>query len=62
VIKTGNATNSDYKLSEVYVSDDLFPKSDLFINDIKKELEIEATLSGELKNTTGSARLIIGNE
>ena len=62
VIKVGIAVNSDYKLSEIYLSNDLFPKSDLFINDIKKELGIEATLSREDKNETSSARLIVGSE
>lgn len=59
--KVGNADNSNYKATSLYVSKDNMSSSGLFLEDIKKKFT-SATIAGELKNSTFSARIILGKE
>lgn len=61
VIKTGNTDRSNYKQTELYISKELMDKSDLLLKDLEKELNI-ASISGELEDSTASARIIIGTK
>lgn len=59
VVKTGNADRDDYTQSEFFVRKELEDSVDLVILDIKDIIKI-ASISGELKDSTASARIIIG--
>lgn len=59
VIKTGNADRDDYELSQIFISSDFKDKVDLLVEDIKDVIKI-ASVAGELKDATASARIIIG--
>lgn len=61
VIKTGNADKSDYEKTEILVKDDLKEKIDLVIADLKDVIKI-ASVAGELKDSTASARIILGKD
>lgn len=59
VVKTGNADRDDYTSNEFFVKKELEDSVELFILDIKDIIKI-ASVSGELKDSTASARIIIG--
>ncbi|MBI2017804.1 LytR C-terminal domain-containing protein [Candidatus Daviesbacteria bacterium] len=61
VIKTGNADKQTYTESQILVSNDLKEKVDLVIADLKDIIKI-ATVAGELKDSTASARIILGKD
>lgn len=61
VVKIGNADKSNYKTMQLFISKSASESSDLFINDIKS-VYASASYSGELKNSTASARVIVGKE
>lgn len=61
ILKTGNASKSNYKNTEVYISKDFVDKSDLLFEDLKDEINV-STVSGELEDSTASARIIIGKK
>lgn len=61
VIKTGNADKSDYTQTQLFISKDYKEKEDLLLEDLKKEINI-SSVSGELKDSTASARIIIGED
>lgn len=61
VIKVGNADKSDYAQSEILVKKELLDKVDLVIADLKDVIKI-ASVGGELKDSTASARIIIGKD
>lgn len=61
ILKTGNADRSDYAKSELFVAKDRKDKQDSLLEDLKKELSI-ASVSGELTDSTASARIFIGKE
>jgi len=61
VVKTGNADNQDYKKSELFVSENMQSKAQLLIDDLKDSYgftEVKAVL----KDSTASARIILGAE
>lgn len=59
VINTDNADTSNYTENKLYVAADMTDKEDLLIADLKADFTI-ASVSGVLKNSTASARIIIG--
>ena len=61
VVKTGNADKSNYDSTQILVKKELKEKVDLLITDLKSVIKI-ATVSGELKEGTASARIIIGKD
>lgn len=61
VVKTGNADSSDYASTEIIVKNELLDKVDLLITDLKDVIKI-ASQSGDLKDSTASARIILGKE
>jgi len=61
VIKVGNADRSDYTSNQFFVREDLQDEVDQIVVDIKDIIKI-ASISGELKDATASARIIIGKE
>ena len=61
VIKTGNADKDTYTQTEIQVKKDLQSKIDLVIADLKDTVKI-ASVGGELKEGTASARIIIGKD
>ena len=61
VVKTGNADKQSYEESQIFVSEDLKEKIDLIVADLKDVIRI-ATVSGELKDSTPSAKIIIGKD
>lgn len=61
IIKTGNADRSDYDKNQLFVSKEMTDKKDLLLQDLKKDISL-ASVSGELKDSTASARIIIGKE
>ncbi|MBI4035397.1 LytR C-terminal domain-containing protein [Candidatus Daviesbacteria bacterium] len=61
VVKVGNADDSDYDTTQVLVKADLRDKIDLVIADLKDAIKI-ASVAGELKDGTASARIIIGKD
>lgn len=61
VIKTGNADRDDYPKTAIFVKSSLKDKLDLVIADIKDVIKI-ASVAGELKEGTASARIIIGKD
>jgi hypothetical protein len=61
VSTTGNADNYDYKESELWLKKDFEDKADLILADLKKEFK-NISFSGELKDTSAAARLILGKK
>lgn len=61
VIKTGNAEDSNYEESELYVSEDLKDDAKEVLKDLKEKFGI-ASVSGDLEDSTASARLIVGKD
>lgn len=61
VVKIGNANRDDYEGDVLLVTKSMRDETNLLLEDLKKEFAI-ATVSGELKNSTASARLIIGKK
>lgn len=61
VVKTGNAPKSNYTQTQILVRQDQMEKVDLVIADLKDTIKI-ATVAGELKEGTASARIIIGKD
>lgn len=61
VVKTGNADNSNYQTTQIFVKSDLKDKVDLVIEDLRDTVKI-ASVGGELKDSTASARIIIGKD
>ena len=59
VVKTANADRDDYSSNQFFVKKELEDSVDLVINDIKDIIKI-ASVSGELTDSTASARIIIG--
>jgi hypothetical protein len=61
VIKTGNADNQDYAKSELFIAENMQSKAQLLIDDLSSSY----TFSSDpevLKNSTVSARIIIGKD
>lgn len=61
VIKTGNADRDNYQETQILIKKGLEDKIDLVIADLKKTVRI-ASVGGELKDSTVSARIILGKE
>lgn len=61
VVKTGNADKSNYPTTQVLVKKGLEEKLDLVIADLKDVVKI-ASYGGELKDSTASARIILGKD
>lgn len=61
VVKTGNADKSSYLQTQIMVQKDLSEKVNLVIADIKDVVMI-ASQAGELKDSTASARIILGKD
>jgi hypothetical protein len=59
VVETGNADKQTYKGNGLFVSKNMRGKADLVVADLKGTLEI-ATIAGILRNSTASARIIVG--
>jgi len=59
VIITDNADKQNYKGNELFVSQEMSSKAGLLITDLKDSFTI-ASVSGILKDSTASARIIIG--
>lgn len=60
-IKIGNADKKSYKQTQIYISPTLLNQSDLLLEDLKETVNV-STISGELKDSTASARIILGRE
>lgn len=61
VIKKGNADKQTYTQTQVQVKSDFKDKIDLVIADIKDIVKV-ASYAGELKDSTASARIILGKD
>lgn len=61
VVKIGNADKSNYPQTEILVKKDLLDKINLVAADLKDTIKI-ASVAGELKDSTASARIIIGKD
>lgn len=62
IAKTGNADKQSYKESELYIAVDTSKEDTvLLLEDLGKELGI-TSVSGELKDSTANARIIIGEK
>lgn len=61
VVRVGNADRSDYQKHQFIVQKDLEDKVDKVIVDIKDVITI-ASVAGQLKDSTASARIILGKE
>lgn len=61
VVKMGNADKSNYAKTEIQVKKELAEKIDLIIADLKDTIKI-ASVGAELKDSTASARIIIGKD
>ncbi len=61
VIKTGNADKQNYAQTQILLKSDFKDKADLVISDIKDIIKV-ASYAGELKDSTASARIIIGKD
>lgn len=61
IVKTGNADKSNYKTTMVIIASDRQVEESLFLEDLGKIFE-GASSSGELKDSTASARIIVGKE
>lgn len=61
VVKTGNADKNDYLHTQIMVREELEDKVDLIIADLRDVVKI-ASVGGQLKDSTASARLILGKD
>lgn len=68
VVKTGNADKQSlpdgkqsYEVTQILVKKELMDKIDLVVADLKDTVKI-ASMAGELKDSTASARIIIGKD
>lgn len=61
VVKTDNADKSNYSQTQILVKKELIDRVDLVIADLKDTIKI-ASVAGELKEGTASARIIIGKD
>lgn len=61
VISAGNADKDSYTESQIYVSSAFKERIDLLIADVKDVVKI-ASIAGELKDSTASARIIVGKK
>lgn len=61
VISIDNADKQTYKGNGLFISEEMEDKADLLVADLKDAITI-ATIAGILKDSTASARLIIGAE
>lgn len=61
VYKTGNADKQSYEVTQIQVRKDLLEKVNLVVADLKDAVKI-ASMAGELKEGTASARIIIGKD
>ncbi len=61
VVKVANADRDDYAKTQILVTGNLQDKIDLVVADVKDVVKI-ASVAGELKDSTASARIIIGKE
>ncbi|OGE27997.1 hypothetical protein A2867_03645 [Candidatus Daviesbacteria bacterium RIFCSPHIGHO2_01_FULL_40_11] len=61
VIKVGNADRDNYSETQILIREDLSEKIDLVIADLKDTIKI-ASVAGQLKEGTASARIIIGKD
>ncbi len=61
VVKTGNSDKQNYDITQILVKKDLLDKIDLVVADLKDTVKI-ASMAGELKEGTASARIIIGKD
>ena len=61
VVKTGNADKQNYEVTQILVKKELLEKVDLVVADLKDAVKI-ASMAGELKEGTASARIIIGKD
>lgn len=59
VVKVGNADKSDYATTQIFVKNVLKDKVNLIVADLKDAVKI-ASYAGELKDSTASARIILG--
>lgn len=59
VVKTGNADKSTYETTQFLVKEEMQADVDLMVADIKDIIKI-ASMSGQLEDSTASARIIIG--
>lgn len=59
VVETGNADKQTYKGNGLFVSSEMEGKLDLMMADLKNTIEI-ATVAGTLRDSTASARIIVG--
>lgn len=57
VVKIGNADNSEYQNTQLYVASNLLDKIDPVLTDLKI-----SSVSGTLTDSTASARIIVGKE
>lgn len=61
VVKSGNADKDTYSVTEIFVKPELKDKIDAVIVDLKDVIKI-ASIAGDLKEGTASARIIIGKD
>lgn len=61
VVKTGNADKDDYPKTQILVKKEFSDKVDLLVADLKDIIKI-ASYAGELKDSTASARIILGKD
>lgn len=61
VVKSGNADKDNYETAQIFVKKGLEEKINLVIADLKDIVKI-ASVAGELKDSTASARIILGKE
>lgn len=61
ILKTGNADNSNYAKTQLFVSKAYTNQSTFFLVDINSDIKI-TSVAGELKDSTATARIILGKE
>lgn len=61
IIKVGNSSKSNVTVTEILVSEELSEKSEDLLKDISDNFK-QATISGALKDSTASARIIVGSD
>ena len=61
VVKSGNADKQTYETTQLLIKKELQSKVDLVIADLKDVVKI-ASVDGQLKDSTASARIILGKE
>lgn len=61
VVRTGNADRQTYDKTELWVKKELADQAELVIADLKDAVKI-ASAAGELRDSTASARIIIGKD